>query len=429
MTTEVATEPKKKPAKTGKKNALAGFLVNAIDGDVMRTYIEDNALDIDVEGVTDEQIGVALHMHFQETVKNDAERCLCEECLGVSSLTLETCPYCGDAGVEADEAEEPSTEEPAAAADTSDEDDEREAKEADQSATDEVETSALAAQIEAAEPKKTTNKKTREKKNMSTEAAVNGTSSKKNAALATTTKGSKALVSATDLDKAVHDVEKLKGSAAESFWELGKKIVEIDEKQLWKLRVTDKGAPAYKGFDAFVTAELKMSPAHAYNAMECARGYETAAEVRALGHTKAVLVLKAAPEDRPALAEKAKAGASKREIAKGVAESRAKHGSPKKTLKAKAGAKGAAAKAKNHATKTEKVSIANIEGSKTIKLFKRPESLRALDFSALPRAKRIGDVPFGKHELTNGVVQYFSVLEKDGELVLKIETRRDSTEE
>lgn len=426
--TETETETKAKKKKPGKRNAVAGFIISEVDGDVMKAYIEDNALDIDVEG-TDEQIAVALWGHFNETVTEE-DKCSCDECEGVSTVNAETCPFCGDAGAvdeEDDKAtndeqlaaqaleEEPSTSEPEIEVEE-EEDGDIEGTEGSPETEDEDNKPAA----------KAATKKT-EKKNMET--ATNGASSKKNSK-AMAKAGKSSLISAVDLDNAIADVEKLKGSAAESYWELGKKILEINEKSLWKLRVDDKGAAKYRGFDAFVQAELKMSPAHAYNAMECAQGYKTGAEVRELGHTKAVLILKAAPEDRPGLREQAKAGATTRKLGKAVAESRAKNGSPKKnSLKAKAGAKGAAAKAKVSAAKSEKVSVANIEGSKTIKLFKRPESLRALDFSTLPRAKRLGDLPFGKHELTNGVVQYFSVLEKDGELVLKIETRRETAEE
>lgn len=416
--THTAKAEKKKP---GKRNVVAGFIINAVDGEVMKSYIEDNALDIDVEGSTDEQIAVALWGHFKELPIDDGDRVSCDECEGVSIITAETCPFCGDAGgVEEDEDQEAVSTAPNEPESTTDLEVEEE-EDADIEGTEgspEVEN-------ETKPAAKAATKKTEKKM----QTVVNGTSSKKNS-VAITKAAKGVLVSAADLDNAIADVEKLKGSAAESYWELGKKILEINEKSLWKLRVDSKGAAKYKGFDAFVNAELKMSPAHAYNAMECAQGYKTGAEVRELGHTKAVMILKAAPEDRPALRDKAKAGATTRALGKDVAASRAKNGSPKKnSLKAKAGAKGAAAKAKVNVAKSEKVSVANIEGSKTIKLFKRPDSLRALDFSTLPRAKRLGDLPFGKHELTNGVVQYFSVLEKDGELVLKIETRRETAEE
>lgn len=438
--TQTETDKKKKKSKkssaaaSGRKNSMGGFLVDKLDGDVMRSYIEENALDIDVEEVTDEQIGVALAMHFKQKIE-DAEEAAkkkgqksdiavsCDECKGVATDAEETCPFCGDGGgLEEDEEtedEQTNTEELAAQALAEDEgdadDDEEDEEDEETEDKPEVEDEPPPAKKVAAKAKE---------KNMGTTAeSTNGAGKKHAAAKGTST----ALVSAKDLDKAVAEVIKLKSEGAENFWLLGKKLLEINVDQLWKLRLKD-GKNAYKGFDTFVQSELNMSPQHAYRAIDLAKEYDDVKEVRELGHSKAALILQAAPQDRKKLKAKAKAGATKKALEADVKESRAKHGSPKKGKKAEAGAKGGANKAKAGAARAEKVSVANIEGSKTIKLFKRPDTIRGLDFATLARAKRIADVPFGKHELTNGVVQYFSVLEKDGELVLKIETKRETAE-
>lgn len=280
--------------------------------------------------------------------------------------------------------------------------------------------------VEAASPKKRGRPKGSTKKGgekqMTTTEHVNGASKKSVAALATTTKGE---LTVRALDKAVAEVIRLRSDGAENYWHLGHKLAEINKKQLWKLRLDPKtGKKVYSSFEAFVLAELKMSREHAYNAIDVSQKYPDVAEVRALGQTKAALLLKAAPQDRAKLTAKAKAGATKRELAKDVKESRAKHGSPKAGKKAQAGAKGAAARTKNLDTKSEKISIATLEGSKTIKLFKKPESLRGFDPKEAVRATSLKDGPFGFFEMANGVVQYYHIFLKDGALAMKIQTTR-----
>ena len=230
-----------------------------------------------------------------------------------------------------------------------------------------------------------------------------------------------------DLDKAIAEVRRLGGERAASHFELGRKILEINESKLWKLRMGEDGkTPLYKSFEAFVHHELSMSPSHAYNAIECAKNYASADEIRQLGGTSnAVLILKAAPADRPRLVEKAKSGATKREMAKEVAESRKKNGPAKQSQQAKAGARAQEVTKAAKAKVAEKITVANITGTRTIKLYKKPESLKGLKWPPEKRAGKLGDTPFGRLELQPGVVQYFSVLQKEGELVLNIQTVRE----
>lgn len=465
---QLETEMKtRKAVKSGRKNMVGGFLVDKVDDDVMRRYISEHELEVDTD-VTAEQLAVALYSHFKETVEeNDLVRC--DNCEGVSGATETMCPFCGDTGdvedeevsASGEEAEEETAEETEEEAPKQEEAVKKKAEETEEEETEETEETEEAEEAEETEEETTTdteeaseeeepevqaaqvvrrrgrppgvkNKKAAvaapvEKKKMST-AQVNGVSSVKKSVELVKTKSSS--LSARALDHAVADVKRLKGSSAESYWELANKILEINTKQLWKLRLDDNGKSRYRSFDAFVHAELNMSPQHAYSAMDIAKGYETAEEIREIGATKALLLLKVAPEDRKKLTAKAKAGATARELKQDVKKSRAEKGSPKgDSPKAKAGAKGAATKAKVNEVKSEKITIASIEGSKTIKLYKKPESLRALDFSTLTRAQNIKDQPFGRYEMANGVVQYFSVINKEGVWCLKIETRREVTED
>lgn len=444
-------------AASGRKNAMGGFIVDKLDEDVMNAFIKENdlseTLSIDDE-MTAEQIGLALALHLKETVP-PKKQVKCDNCLGISDADAPRCPFCGDDGTDdAPLGKKAPSKEEGEAIDAADEEEEDEDEEEEEDADIEENNAQQAAQAleeeddgdeeeeeeekptgraAAVTAKKTTKatKKKGSKNNMSAAAShVNGASKKsssKSTALAKGTTGT--IVSVKELDKARDEVIEIKSRGAQNFWELGKKLAEISKKQLWKLRLNaDTGKNKYNGFDAFVIAELNMSPMHAYRAIEIAEAYKTSEEVRVLGTTKASLILQAAPEDRKKLAAKAKAGASKRALEKDVKKSRAKHGSPKKSQQAKAGAKGGAKRATTSAVKAEKISIASIEGSKTIKLYKKPESFKDVVFSKLPRAAKIGDMPVGRFEMGNGVVQYFAVRNGEEGLVLKIETRRETAE-
>lgn len=456
MATEtVSTSTKANGKSKGRKNAIGGFIVDKIDGEVMRAYVQknelENVVDID-ETVPDEQLGISLALYFTGLNIPVKKQVRCDACHGVSSADEETCPFCGDGGSDdasedEDEEEEVAAaksdesqpdavaavddedDEPVEAAAADDEDDEEgedeeEAEDPDGGDDAEEEEEAVA----AAPAKKTKKKGT--SKMATTEAVVNGAATKKTSKGLTKGGSVGMAVTAKDLDRAVAEVIELKSNAAESYWHLGKKLIEINEKQLWKLRVKENGKAAYNGFDAFCQHELNMSANHAYKAIQCAQGYETPDEVRELGHTKAALLLQAAPEDRKKLTAKAKAGATKRQLEKDVKESRAKKGGPLSAKQqSKAGAKAAVSKAKTAALRSEKISIANIEGLKTVKLYKKPDSLRGVVFTDLPRAHKLSDQPIGRYEMTNGVVQYFTILAKDGELVIRIETRREAGSE
>jgi hypothetical protein len=424
--------------KTARTNGISGIKVGKIDGERMRRYIDVAGIKLDA-GDTNEQLALALQEHFKKTVPA-ADQVRCDQCTGISNAEEESCPFCGDAGdVEEDQAEEIETTHAVAVPV------EESSVEIEDDGTDEGPTLGVEEDVVAAPatPKKTTAKKKAKETTMptteATSAKTNGHAKKGKAAPATTE--SKALakvapagalapagtLTAADLDVAVADITRLKGSAAEGYWLLGRRLLEINKQQLWKQRLDENGKVKYKGWDTFVHAELKMSPQNSYHMMEVAAEYKTAEEVQALGHTKATLLLKAAPEDREALKAKAKAGASHRALQKDVAASREKHGNPKQGSK---GTKGGAASLKKVTTAkataaSEKVSIASFEGTRTIKLFKRPETLKDLDLSKCKRAKSIGDQPFGRLEMANGLVQNFSVINKDGEWVLKIETRRE----
>jgi hypothetical protein len=382
-----------------KKNMIGDFWVEKIDADVILAFAKEHKIKLDADkDSTPEQLAVALTMHFRDTVKDPDAFAKCENCGGEAHEDFEICPFCGLEGVEAsdDEEEEPATE------------------------------------IEAVEVEAPKGKKTKKsKKGDYTMGAAVKINTGSNKALTKAEKSGLA-ISEADLDTAVKHVIQLKSDASVSYWELGGAILEINEKGLWKLRLGENGKARYSGFDAFCHHELNMSVTNAFNMMACARDY-TREDVAAMGKSKAVLILKAAPEDRKELQEKAKKGASFRDVEKGVKESKKKRSYTGATPAAKRGSKGGHARAEKHEKNREvaqdKITIAKIEGIKTVKLYARPASLKNLDLDACKRAKTIKDQPFGRLELVNGVAMFISiVVGKDGSLAAKIDTRRESLE-
>ena len=134
------------------------------------------------------------------------------------------------------------------------------------------------------------------------------------------------------------------------------------------------------------------------------------------------LVLQAPKSDRARLEEDLKKGATYRETEKNVKEARAAKPEEETSIGKRAGTKKTAkankARAKKEADKPKRMTIAAIEGTKTIRLFKK-----GTDDAP---AKRLGDQPWGSYELSNDVSLQFAIMETSaGELVLKLKVKRD----
>ena len=227
-------------------------------------------------------------------------------------------------------------------------------------------------------------------------------------------------LSSRDLDKAVTEVSRLKASAATSMWELGSKIGNIHEAQLWKLRTNDDGKSAYRSFEAFCSNELKMSGTQAYNLMDIAKQF-TPAQVKELGTTRLKLLMAAPEEDRSALEKEAK-GKSTRQLQKKVKDLREKKGVEKRDT-------GRAPTPKSKGRKSEHITIVSVLGKKTLQCIVKPKKGEAPKPVTCPAAvlKWLDDqMPCAVDDLTNGVREVMILTHNSkGELVLKIERRRE----
>jgi hypothetical protein len=404
-----STAAKTTAPKTHRKNSIGDFLVDMIDAEAMREYLSAAKISADKVDPSSEPeaLGVALTLYLRETVSED-DLCKCAKCGGEGPASTPGCVFCGIAG---DVGDDPTS----------------------------IET--LATVVEAAESSKKKTKKDIPPKAEKAEAEMQTTTVTAlvlaGKGKGKTAKGSKEIAvdearpifAITDLDEAVGRVIKLKSMTSISLWALGDELRQINEKQLWKLR-TVKGKAAYTSFDQFCDLEAKISHTYAYSLIGISTRFNEE-EVKEFGTSKLTLMLKVADEDLPKVREIAKTS-SKRALAQAVAEVVVERGRGAKKsavgeMKSAAGKKSAkakAAKSKAH----DKITVATIEGTKRIKLYAKPESIRNIDWKALKRAKTTDASPFGKWELTNEVTVFLSVVKTDDGLEIIANVRRDASE-
>lgn len=422
----------------GRVNSIGGFVVDKVQADVMRSALirhEVPADRVDPTLETAEQLAVALTIYFRETVSED-DLCKCERCGGEGPATDESCPFCGLVASVDESKPEPKKKSETVI--------EMPSNEGAVHDTDPTNVESLAVQVGAEEdaaPKKRKKSTTGAKKEDPMTTTTTTTTKANGKALATvpkkkglavvkedaiTVEGTEVIYTVTDLDRSLERIRVLKATAAASVWALGQELRDVREKKLWKFRLTAKGKAMYTSFDQFCEQEARLSSTHAYSLIEIAENFSEQ-EVGEFGTSKLTLLLKVAPEDRPALKETAKKS-SKRALAKEVATVvRERGGAKKKNPKhSEAAKKGAAAKHSASASKGDKITVAAIEGRKTVKLYAKPESIRNIDWKSLRRAKTIDAQPFGKLELGNEVSMLFAIVKTDDGLDLVVNIRRES---
>ena len=235
-------------------------------------------------------------------------------------------------------------------------------------------------------------------------------------------------LTAKDLDTATQEVIRLKGNASDGMWQLGAKLKEIHERQLWKLRMDDKGKPTYRSFEAYCAAEIKMSHSTCYGLIKIADNY-TVSEVRALGTSKLNLILKAPEDDREELKEAAKSGLSKEKLRQKVAEARKAKGAPKqKEAKVARGAAPPVSKGRPP-KKSDNISIVSIVGNTTLPCYPKPQTKgETLVQIECPKAvkewiERVN--PFATHDFGNGVRELMALaVDSKGRLQLRVKCQR-----
>lgn len=127
------------------------------------------------------------------------------------------------------------------------------------------------------------------------------------------------------LDSCVEKIRELKQQAAISIWDLASEVQRCHDAGLWKRRLRqDKKKSLYASWKDFVQAELGMSHTHAYSLMKVSQTFGKK-DVEAVGTTKLRLLVEVDdPKVRRKLLDKAKSGASQRELKRSVAEAKGK---------------------------------------------------------------------------------------------------------
>jgi hypothetical protein len=216
-------------------------------------------------------------------------------------------------------------------------------------------------------------------------------------------------VTVQNLDEAVTDVKQLAQNAHVSAWKLGDRLKSIYDAHLWKARLADDGkTQAYKTYDQFLKAELGFGKKYAFVLMKVS-GRFTESQVQELGPSKLHLVLEAPKEMQAELLEKAKKGASKKQLERELPRVR----DPKKTKEEKAKRKAGGS--------TTQITVASILRRQTVKLFMKP----AKKGDEPKPAKKLAEVPWGSIDLANDVRMLFQITQTPtGELRLIVDTRR-----
>lgn len=375
-----------------------GIIVAKLSEQALKAAVKNLGLDVAAGAPLAEMAMAVFGNQKAGEEKKDFECILCNVCGGESDENLDSCPYCGD-GDEAKPADGEAVE----------------PKEDDEEGHDSVPPPAALAAVPpttlAGAPSK---------------AVPGGKKPPSVASLAVVQGGKLGTYKEKDLDHAVKEVIKYKGSAGAAYWDLGHSIAEIYEKDLWKLRTSEeKPQGVYRTFEAFCNAELQMQPMSALSAKDIAQRY-TRDVAEKFGRSKMTFLVRADDLDRPALEQLVKSGASKAQVAK-----RAKELKAGKPVVERTGKVRKPPEATRPAKKDTITAIALLEASQTIPLWKKPAGKlekTLLDTRALTRAKKLGDEPVGRLELPNGVCLYVTVdATPGGELRAKVKFVREDT--
>lgn len=227
----------------------------------------------------------------------------------------------------------------------------------------------------------------------------------------------------SDLDRALNEYRQIKLAAALQIWELGGKLLEIYERQLYLLRTKGDKA-AYSNWRQFVQAELDISVRFSYQLMDI-RLLFTPHDVETVGVTKLNVMINLPEADRnKLLAQVKREGTPFERVREEVL--RLAGGTGRRTTgrskKAEAATAAAAKKAEEkRAERGQRVTVAYQLGRTTVPLFaKRPG-----EKTPGKRAKKVTENPVGSEPAVNGVLTHYRVVQQAAGLVLVIERVRE----
>lgn len=240
-------------------------------------------------------------------------------------------------------------------------------------------------------------------------------------------------VSEAALDDAIGRVRAAQVSGAQSYWDLGRAVLDIYERRLYTQRKDPKsGKPVYPSWDAFVKAELNLgfSKTHLFTLMDVSKNFDRNT-LKELGVAKLQAISRLAPEVRTEMLEKARQGLPANQISDAV-KKLVGEGKGSKSTRDQSRTKGMN-EARVGKTPNKKappkmpagqLSIAVTSERHKVPLFARPKA-GAKDAKPI-RAMKIAQDPSGVLELPNGVEMHVRVVLEARGLVAVVEYRKAS---
>jgi hypothetical protein len=221
------------------------------------------------------------------------------------------------------------------------------------------------------------------------------------------------LVTTTDLDRQIAEVRTILSEGGMVSYKLAMKVAEIEQTQSWKTRLKEDGVtPLYKKFDHFTQAEIGISKKYAVDLLKIHARFSKE-DVARVGVTKLRLIATLPEEQQGEVLERVKKGGikGKRQLAKETSRK------PDKSEKKAAPDKG------------KTITIAAIEGKRTVKMYVKPASRNVVEADMKP-AKRMADAPYGWMDLTNDTRISFTLLHNAaGEMVMRVMIHRVDAQE
>jgi hypothetical protein len=356
------------------------------------------------------QMAAILAKRFTKDAGSDGELMRCDACGGHSPESYESCPFCGIAGVVEDaKAEPPPDSEPDEVEEDDADADEDEDEEEDEDVDEDVEPP-VAASDPVPEPLPV----------VTPPAAAKITRTKISKTTAIVSDARAGLLTVADLDRMTAEVLVLKASASVEMWKLGAKIGEIQNLFLWKQRQKEDGKPTYKSFEAYCVAELNMTDANAYELINLAKHYDEA-RVRTFGRERLVLLLRAPEVAQAEIMTQIEGGASVRDVRAAVANAKEIRGllGTKRVTGRQVTPVG---KPPPQKPKKDKITVAIAAGRRAFRFVTKA----TMKDTEPKHAKRIGDEPVAKLELTNNVTLYFALSQdNEGCIVCAMTPKRD----
>ena len=356
------------------------------DSQLVEKYVKKYKIKVP-KGASLEVLADSLQKYFvdlQATAPANVQFAECD-CGGLSVATLEECPFCGDSE-DVDFAPETETNaETMKAGDT---------KAPAKKSSDKKLATKKPATKKVATKKVATKKPATKKVAKAAKPRTTSPATKSEALPARSPKKNK-LTSAT-LDEQCDVVRLGIQAAGENLWDIGNAFREIQEHELWKLRLDDEGLPSYKNFASFLAREFHVSAAYVQTLIRGVKTFDKK-QVSQMGFSGMQLALVAKSDTKT----------KDDDVADDAATTSTK-----------------APPATDAPPSQKKITVAIVEGQVELKAYKRMPA----GFKGDPvRATQLKEDPHAALVFENGVTQYIRMgKDVNGDIVFVVQFEREN---